>query len=211
MPRKRKYSTRYRRYRRPWWVRAIIANSRAIGRMANVETKYIDANNDGTIDSSGTINGLNLIAQGDGNTQRDGNQVRMLDLFVRLNAVQHSSATNTLVRYIAFVDTQSAGATPAVTDVLQASNIASPLNKENAYRFKILIDKTITLSTGGNTYKAMKIYRKLPKYWQKARYIGTTAAVGSQGTNAMWSLTISDEATNTPQVQRYSRVKFLDN
>ena len=110
-----------------------------------------------TSSDASSVQCVNLCQQGVGIGQRDGNKISLKSLRLRMslnlgNAVNNTSIQN--VRLMLVYDHQPNGAYPAMTTILadslqantiQNGNWASSLNPNNFERFRILMDKYITM------------------------------------------------------------------
>ena len=122
----------------------------------------------GTIQNSGSVLG---IAQGNGESDRVGRKIIIrkiqwhysLELFEVTNSANRPASE--IVRIILYEDTQCNGAAAAVTDILESDNYQSWRNLANSSRFKIHLDKEITINresiteNSDNTFSAPKSYR----------------------------------------------------
>lgn len=212
------YKRRYRRYKRkcktPMFGKAdryVARKALTLGKyavsMLNVEKKYKDTILAHAPGTGGVINSLSTLSQGDTTLNRDGNQVKWISCLLRWQLKMGSGATNTLVRFIIGLDKQPNGASPAVLDVLETNSPLSPLEKDNALRFKIFYDKMIPLSIYNNIFSGKK-YKKLNF---RTRYNGNTGGLGDINTNNMFVLSISDVAINNPTLDLNFRMRFVDN
>ena len=105
--------------------------------LLNVERKAVNGAFSSTVNSTGTVAILSGAAQGSGESQRNGNQIRGQYVFIRGNASKHASATNTVLRQILFKDCACQGAAAQVNEVLDTSvglAINAPLNLDNSNR-----------------------------------------------------------------------------
>ncbi len=106
----------------------------------------------GTIQNTGSIN---LIAQDTTEVTRIGRKCTIKSIHGRVLInlpTSDANATPALgdsVRYICYVDKQCNGATAAVTDILESSDIHSFRNLANSGRFLILKDKLININYAG--------------------------------------------------------------
>lgn len=190
------------------WGLAKKAASGVVKYYLNPEYKFLDNSGSITPTSSGQIiSGNSLIGQGDTNSTRDGNSIKITSWLHRHSLEKHASATATRVRLIWFYDISSAGAVPAVLDVLETASTLSPMNKLNGARFKIVKDSHFTLSTDKPLIQT-QFYKKMQHH---IKYLDTTANTTSLGQGPLYVLAISSEATNTPTLNYSSRMRFLDN
>lgn len=179
--------------------------------MVNAEQKIADTANAPVVSNAGAVTLLSGVAQGDGDFQRNGNQIKAHSSYFRGLLAINGTATRTFCRVMIFFDKESRGAAPGVTDVLQVASVESPLNIENAgWRFVIIHDKTYALSINGPETKTTVLFKDFGLK-HHIRYLSAGGAAADQGTNAIWLLLISNEVTNTPTVTYYHRLRFYDN
>lgn len=103
-------------------------------------------------------NGLNAVAQGDGQSDRDGRKYIIKKVMVRgtcyLQAVDGSNPNGEAIRIILFQDTQTNGALPTPANVLNSvgtgENFFNNLNYSK--RFRILADKELVLNYHAGAY-----------------------------------------------------------
>lgn len=177
--------------------------------LINTEFKYKDTSANSAISTSPNFQLLNGLARGDDSTDRDGRQVRIKSLQSNFLFTQHASATSTIVRCIFFIDKDANGATPNMTDVFEAATINAPRELDNRKRFVILKDWTVTLTSSGQTIKRQKVFKNLD---MKTVYDDSTAGdITDISSNSLFLLLLSNEATNTPTVNSYVRIRFVDN
>ena len=135
------------------------------------EKKYSDVSISVTDQPSGTSSAacLNDVGQGSDSTQRVGRQIQNVAVYARLQigfGASQISGTPMTYRVIFFIDTQSNGALPAASDLLQWSSggtnqITSPLNLNNRKRFRIINDHTDTLDVGQGISNFEETYKDL--------------------------------------------------
>lgn len=171
-------------------------------------------------DTTGSVTLLNGIATGTDFTDRIGRKVALKSLFIRGRICNiDNNIGPTVARLIVVYDMQTNGAAPSVTDILKSATSQAQLNLNNRDRFKVIVDKqwglgqivdtaTQTYAAGQDTYP-IRIFRKLPNLDQQ--FQGTTAAVGSIATGALWMVTIGDQPANGGgQFGVSTRVRFTD-
>lgn len=177
--------------------------------LINVEFKYKDSGNTGSIDTSGAVRHLNDITQGDGATQRGGAQARLKSLNCLGNIVKHASATQTTVRVLFFIWKDVNLTAPVVSDVLDGGALLDLKNLDEKRNFVILKDRMYTLDAD-HPIQVIKYYRKLDlkTLWKSGSTNG-----GSTNTEygGVYMLVISSEATNTPTYDINTRISFVDN
>lgn len=184
------------------------------------ERKTIDVNTASYVsDTTGTVTLLNGVATGTDFTDRIGRKIICRSLYITgmISPVDNTTAAN-LARLIVVYDNQTNGAAPAVTDILKEATACSQLNLNNRDRFVVLCNKTWAqgsvsdtatqaFSNSPNTFK-VKIYKKLR---HEVLFNGTTAAVGSIATGAIWMITIgSATANNGGTFSVSTRTRFED-
>lgn len=185
-----------------------------IRRLINIEEKYLDFNLTQSPDTAGTVSCITQVAQGVTMNTRVGNSIRVQRLSVLGRATVSTAVTTfSLVRVIVFRDMEGQGTAPTMGDVLElVSNTAaprSPIDWLNRKRFSILYSELIPLTvvTGGNGIAVFKYEVALGKH---TLYRGTTAAAASDGEGSIYVGCISDEATNVPSVNSYTRIEYTD-
>lgn len=179
--------------------------------LVNSEMLHVITKGAATYNWVGGVALLSSIAQNDTDSGRTGNSVLGRNLLVRFNAFRNTSATDvTMITVIIFMDTQQiADTTPALTDILEETATfyvpMSNIKDASSGRFKILKRWYITLdSTHTSTHREayFKIYEHL-------RWNGT-ANTDTQK-NHFYIGIVSDEETNSPQVNHYARFGYHDN
>lgn len=102
-----------------------------------------------TIDSTGTFWDLTLLGQGDGLTQRDGNEITVKRVSFRGSWTK--SDTTQICRLLFFVwHPDSAVQVPVQADILTAAGNSAPVSYyeyENRSQFTILADRVVQLET----------------------------------------------------------------
>lgn len=205
-PRRKKRNTRWQNYKaglgQLWkdvkWLKSVV----------NVEKKYVDASGNPTISTTATFVLLNGLAEGSDSTERTGDSVKFISQLLRLKASIHASATATTLRVFVIKDRQPNGAVFSLAELLSAStNIISPISMIWSKRFLVMTDKFIKLNQDFPE-KTFKVFRKLRFH---TRYGTNTSGVASISTNTYYLVLWSDEATNTPTVEYYNRLRFIDN
>jgi hypothetical protein len=188
-------------------TKKVISDMISSSRLANAELKSFT---NGQIAQNPSITGAigNLtrgIILGDASNQRDGSQITVRHLTVRLNV--RSTATSTL-RMIIFSDMMCQG-DPAVTDVLSTatwvSNYSDVIQNEQR-RFVIHADKVFDLSVNGVMNRSSVTQLKFKA--KKITYLGATDVNGAGGKGSMFILLIS--STTVPFYDFSSNVRFLD-
>lgn len=176
----------------------------------NREKKKFDiSHNTGNIDLNGLTFSLNAMPQGDELNERVGLKIQPTGLFFNYK-LQCAASQPTVVRVMIYEDLQQiSDSTPSSTDLLQNTadqSVISPLNRDEIGRFNVLYDKRIVLNPdSGNT----KVYKK--GFLKKLRNAHFNGAAGTDiQKNGLWCTILSDQATNFPTHDFYSRLFFHD-
>jgi hypothetical protein len=188
-------------------TKKMVSEMIASSRLANAELKSFTIGQTGLNPATaGSIFNLTrAIVLGDGSNQRDGAQITVRHLTVRLNV--RATATSTL-RMIIFSDMMCQG-DPAVTDVLSTatwvSNYSDVIQNEQR-RFVIHADKHYDLSVNGVMNRSSVTQLKFKA--KKITYLGATDVNGAGGRGSMFILFIS--STTVPFYDYNCNVRFLD-
>lgn len=190
-------------------VSAIASTVGRIMSMINVEHKYIDVNAVPSTDfATPAITPLTLCAQGDNDTQRNGNSTLGQDISIRVLSTKNPN-NESRIRVVIFIDKECDGALPTLANLMETTaTINSKFNKDFTKRFVVLKDKFINLTTN-NPLQVTKFFVKTPYH---VYYDGVSAAIGDAKENQMFILCWSTVGgANTPGVDIYSRFNFTDN
>ncbi len=213
----RKTYRRKRRSRKPWYEKKYstmqlahkaYSGMKYLKSVINVEKKVHDTVISGTfITDAGVVLPLSQIPQGDGIANRDGNSVKATYLGLRLNLVQHDSATSTLTRVIVVMDNQQiADSTPVITDLLALATVTSFLAAPSLGRFTVLYDKVQNFMDVSVIQKYLEINIPLQ---QHIRFNGPAGTDVQK--NNFYLMLVGDEATNDPSFLGTTRLRFVDN
>lgn len=192
-------------------VRSIAEKALALASKANksVEKKAIDFVGSTSIGTTAVPLHFTAVAQGTAQNQRIGNSVYVTGLALNFLFVSHSSAPQSNVRFVVFHDTQTVSDTTSIgwTELMDNGSMWSMVNRGSQRgRFKILMDKTCSLSPATNyAENYMKNYIPINKTVE----FNSTVATDIQK-NAIYGLVISDDNTNQPGFTYYSRLYFRD-
>lgn len=195
----------------------------------SVEKKYIDKlDYQVNISGAGTVRGEYLLVNsGQGVSQRIGNKISCVNVNYRgvLTGWSDMNATGASqrLRYIFFWDTQANGDAPRAIDILQSGTIDSFRNMENASRFIVMKDKTITLNqqtrftNGANEYaaeqeRAIKFSWKgnMPIHYGTPTQPGDPTVLDHIRSNNLCLLIIASNDTTGAQLSGHMRVKYTD-
>jgi len=191
------------------------------GSRGNPELKVVDTALTTTIiPTAATITLLNGIATGTDYTNRIGRKILIKSILFRATLIPNTSSNTPagdVTRHMLIYDSQSNGAAPAIGDILQNSSINDPMNLNNRDRFKVLVDKFITmgaaqyatgtLTAGSPTAKQVSVYRKCNL---EQIFNNTGSSVTSIQTGALYYVVLS--GFNNQSTSLWTcRVRFIDN
>ncbi len=170
----------------------------------------------GTVGTTAIIARLSTMAQGDLDGSREGNEVlsKSVQFYGRMDASVNSTAT--ILRLIVVKDRQNNGIPPTAAELLDTGADIDAFHpvflSDIRNRFVTLYDKRwrLTFDADANTASSHGLIDFKVKLAGKQYFAGTTDADGSAGKNSIWSLIVSNEATNTPTVVLSSRYIFQD-
>lgn len=179
--------------------------------------------------TSGSTQCLTAVAQGDGESQRDGRRYKMNSLHVR-GMISMSAVTGgtpqvpVIIRVAIVLDTQSNGAALTATDVFKtattaAQNVHAFRNLQYSQRFRVLYDKSYTMNAEAGAYdginadwpstkKQFKININIPETWAIVDTSATTANITSVTDNSIHLLAWAD-GTNLATIRYESRLRFV--
>lgn len=182
-----------------------------VKKLLNVEHKRSIDNGTVSPSTSGDIRLMCDVAQGDGFDTRDGNSLKWEHCNMKGFVTINGSATTTTVRIMLLLDKQPNGALPTLAQILDdtGSNtpVLRPLNVNFGSRFVLLADKQISVDAN-NARKNFKWFRKLNFH---TKYNGTGSTITDINTNSIIMVTVSDEATNVPDISYNMQSRFIDN
>lgn len=186
------------------------------------EFKSIDENvSAATLDTTGSVTLLNGCARGSDIDEREGREITMKSIQLRglINA-NANAAQNQWVRIMIVYDRQTNGAEPAIADIVSPGSLVGMRSLENRKRFKILMDRTITLNanydgastvyTASNNHHFIEYYRKLdhPVTFNS----GSAGTVSDISTGSLYMVRMGTIASGTgaAAISFTSRVRYQD-
>lgn len=191
-------------------VAKVVRDVNYLRSIVNVERKYIDTTATLTPSTTGVFTLLNASVPGTSATTRNGISIKLMSFLLRFTLELNATATLTQVRCVVVQDRIPQATSPASSEVFTVANsITSPLNLVNTHRFKIHYDKIYSINSTGTSSLNRKFFKKLRFHSQYNTVNGGTIADFTA--NSFLLYTLSDEATNTPSMVFYSRVRFVDN
>lgn len=183
------------------------------------ELKYIDTTSTGTVNGTGSLTLLNGIAQGQDITQRIGRKAILKSIYFRLDlypSTTASSPTGDIVRVLVVYDCQTNSSAPGLGNILISPQYLSPMNLDYRDRFKILIDKHVTMpanvyttgniSAGEGQPKIVKVFKRLN---MDQVFSGTANTIGSIATGSIY-LVLLALGTNVTTANMWCRIRFTD-
>ncbi len=160
-------------------------------------TGHVLASTGGTVDDS-----MNHVAQGTGESQRVGRQIRIhhVDIRGNFNFAEHATESNDICRFIVFLDKQANGAAATTTDILESANVHAFRNLANSKRFTILDDQHFTInsmnadaaSNYGGFEKIYKLFKPFPK-GIPVEFNNTAGAISEIRSNNIGTLFVNDK------------------
>lgn len=166
----------------------------------------------GNIDTSGIIQPLTNIGQGDQSVNRTGLVIKLQNVQLKMRLKTHSAeSTGTVVRVILFFDTRCDGVQPTVTDVLESASYLQFREHDEKGRFQFVCDKYIELQPIINAQSAVRTVKFFKNFGgRKCEYRGTGSTVTNWGKGQLFILLIGDLGSNGPLVDYVSRIRFTD-
>lgn len=197
-----------------------ITIAKSVAALVNVEKKYVQTNLlDYNVDNTTLAGGcLNLIAEGDDYTMRNGRSIKLTNLNMRINLYQQASSVRNIFRLIVVRDLGAQGAQPAGSNLID-STLYSTDNAPLAYRnydstafkrYQVLHDQRYALDAQ-HPQQVIELNLAINKH---AYYIDTTSNILSVGSGAIFYYLISQGATANgtgTQIDMTSRLYFIDN
>ena len=188
------------------------------------ERKFVDTTVASTASASaGAIasNSLNIIAEGNGESQRTGRRITVTSIMmrgvIRLPQTSTASESSDIVRVIVYQDKQTNGAAATVTGILESADYRAFNNLANRQRFKVIKDMTIAMNQGGGSTAGSINYGEYMQpisFFKKCRTqieydnSATTGAITTQRSNNFGVLVISRDGTAT--FEYTTRLRYED-
>lgn len=179
--------------------------------LINVERKFSDVTSTGTSVNATRIL-LNGLSTGDSTNQRNGQSIKVTQIYCQLKFNLNASATDTTIRYMLILDRDPRGVIYNISDLLQDYTnypITSPLNLDsNVRRYTVLMDRRLKLNTNyPETIRRINVKRPIHVRYDP----DDTGTITDIAYNSIYLMFLSDESTNYPTVQYYCRIRFIDN
>ncbi len=181
------------------------------------ETKYLDQTVSSSTPISGTSEILNitLVAQGDTEITRDGDEIYINSLECSGYLTADADETiDTTARLIIFRQvTNCEGTAPIIGDLLESDNIIALRNMDNRGEYKVYMDRFIILKhfdIGSQPRSRIKYYKNF-KSPLKCSFDGTGAGIANAEKGHLFIALITGSANTFQPVWDFNiRVKFKD-
>lgn len=180
--------------------------------LVNVERKFkLGVVNNEVMTTTGTFYLLSGIAQGDGETQRNGDKVKLSSISIK-GLLQLDIASDPLsramVRIILINDKVSNGIAPTAAQLLLTNTIYGHYNPDNCpSRFKILSDKVYNMNLDKTNQIYWRLYENLSHH---LTFTGITENQADANTGHIYLYVITDLQVNTT-LDFNSKLTFVDN
>lgn len=188
------------------WVLSTVSKLRGL---TNAEVKYSDTSMNTNPSNAGQVSYCSGVTQDVDNNQRIGRSIKLVNMSWTYMCELNAGVTlASQVRIIVFIDYECNGAAPAVLDLLSTADITSPYNMVfSLRRFRVLYDKLFALSKNGTA--CVTGHEGIP-YKGHVYFEGISNGIASAGKGSIFCLHISNEATNTPNVNMRHRIRYVD-
>ncbi len=188
--------------------------AKGIGAFLNVEEKLFDVAASTTSSTTPSTVYLSDVTQGVGFNQRTGNSLKVVKWIFRYRLRVNNSASATSVRILIVRGRQRETSNPATGDVLENVStiplaLISPYEHAFEERWSVLYDQFHPLVIGDTTASSqVEVTFERPFH---VEYQNGTGGVANAAEGQLFLLHFSDEGTNTPALDYYSRLVFVDN
>ncbi len=188
-----------------------LAMARQLRGLINVEYHSLSTVFTADPNTSGSVQNLTAIAQGDTVNARQGEKLRVKHIEVGGIITLHASATNSQVRMMIIRDNNGSTTAPSISSLFANAttfftNRLKLGTPQTNSRFTVLWDRYIIMDAGhGLTQKF---------HWSSGLdhhvfFTGTSAT--DEGKGHMYLFIASNEATNDPVVAANATIKWIDN
>lgn len=156
---------------------------------------------------------INNLIQGTTDSDVIGRNYCMKVIYIKLAFYINVNTNMTMCRFILFHDKECNGTAPTTGQLLTSGagllSVTSPINQLYVNRFRVLLDKTVSLSLGG---KDCALIKKYLKTYIKVNINGTNSGTISdiQHNSLYLFVTCDRTTTNLPNFLAFFRVRFLD-
>lgn len=192
-----------------------IANSQ-INKISELKFKDTSDAADRLSYDSPTINLVDMPAQGDGQSSRDGDSIWLKNYLLRLRVLRPAQASAVSATYRVMVVQwleDNATATPTLADILQDATtdelcLISPYKVDEKKKFRVIFDVTGTVKDDSGPV------RHYSKFLKPAKRKMQFNAAAVTGVGNFYLIGISSETNasgNGPLLYSYHRLRYLDN
>lgn len=154
---------------------------------------------------------ISLIQQGNLKVNRDGNQIRVTEIHLKVKMTQHASTTSNFLRVMIVLDKQCNGIKFGLSDLLddtQGIPITQYRELDQTDRFHVFCDKMMTTTNDGGDNAWFEYHNMKVNFVMK--YDASTGAITDLTSNCLFLLFVSDQTTNTPTVVSNFRIRYVD-
>lgn len=188
----------------------------AVRRITNmIEKKRLDNTIASNFGNDVLCETISLMAQGDTSAARQGLKITAKRLNINMSIQWKATATQeTSVRFLVFIDTQSAGARPLISDVLENVSVTGEWKSRNqGRRFIILLDKLINNKNATTAVSKIETHRYKLKVNKNIYYIDSTSNATALGRNQLYYALVGDVLSadaDTPTASGTARLYYED-
>lgn len=181
-----------------------------LARFVNTENKFWNSNAASTnVTDAGATYSLFLPPQGDTDSSRSGDSVKLLRVSGRMFFNSIAAANGSVIRVIIFRGKQENTVFPGIGDVIDTTlgtnDFLAPKPYDDRFRTKILYDHFINLPLQGPTSQIRDINIKLYGHLQ------FSAATTNVEDGGLYLGLISNQAANYPTITWNLRTTYVDN
>lgn len=185
-----------------------LAIANGVRGILNVEEKTYDTNQlNLSVSTTPHVALINDIDQGDGDNDRNGNQIKARQVYIKSELKRNTSASHNNVRVILLKDTEPTSTLPSATDLFDGATTYHVIAKkryDNRKRFQFLHDRVYEL--GEKNTQVFEIFERM------GLELNYSDGTGTNVTNcALYLVIISNDATNPPTVSYTCRLTYVDN
>lgn len=176
-----------------------------------------------SVSSTGSVQAMGLIAQGDDYNKRQGNNLNMQELEIRgyisnLVATGPNQSDDIVGRFLVVRDMLCDGADPAATDIFEtASSPTSTFNHvhflNKPHRFQVLYDKEFILEAIENATGSPRIHlfnKKIKLHNMQAKYITNGSTASALGEGQLFLIGITNAAGGEVDLNVNAALRWYD-
>ncbi len=200
--------------------RAVPSFNKRVKRIINrgKEKKYHDVTIATSVPISGTshVASLSLIADGDTDLTRDGEEVRIASIEGCVSVINDADVTaDTIYRFIIYrANINIEGVAPAVAEILQSDNVLSLVHRDTKGDYTIYLDKWGIIqpaTTTADTHRKIFRFKRIFKTPKLLTFDGSTSAIDDAEKGHWFAILMSNQTTgNQPTWASEIRLRFYD-